>query len=87
MIPPAIAISNILTSPYLQHYQRDADGLCCRLKYPVENTSGSIEYRVSMQDFKESKFCGLVNYTGNTIRYCANASAIAFKVLLSIALA
>ena len=43
------------TMPYVQHYQKDADGLCCRLKHSVEKKSGNIEYTVSLQDFKESK--------------------------------
>jgi c-src tyrosine kinase len=40
----------------VEHYQQDADGLCCRLKHSVKKTSGNIEYTVSVQDFKESMF-------------------------------
>ena len=36
-----------------QHYQEDADGLCCRLKYSVEK-EGLIEFDVSAEDFKAS---------------------------------
>ena len=46
---------------YLQHYQRDADGLYCRLMYPVEKT-GSIEYTISVPDFKDSKFHVIIAY-------------------------
>ena len=38
-----------------QHYQKDADGLCCRLKYSVEKKEGNIEYTVSLQDFEDRK--------------------------------
>ena len=47
---------------YLQHYQKDADGLCCRLKHPVVKKSGNIEHTVSLQDFKESKFHVMIAY-------------------------
>ena len=36
-----------------QHYQNDADGLCCRLKHSVKK-EGLIEFDVSAEDFKAS---------------------------------
>ena len=45
----------------LQHYRSDADGLCCRLRHAVWKTSGNIEYTVSQQDFKESKFNAVID--------------------------
>ena len=47
---------------YLQHYQKDSDGLICRLKHSVKKTSGNIEYTVSLQDFTESKFHAVTAY-------------------------
>ena len=37
----------------MQHYQEDADGLCCRLKHSVEK-EGLIEFDVSADEFRES---------------------------------
>ena len=39
---------------HTQHYQTDADGLCCRLKYSV-NKSKDIEFVVSKEDFSQRK--------------------------------
>ncbi len=36
-----------------QHYQRDADGLSCRLKYSIDKTK-DVEFVVSMSDFEDS---------------------------------
>ena len=38
-----------------QHYQKDADGLCCRLKHSIDKAK-DVEYVVSMSDFKDSTF-------------------------------
>ena len=37
----------------MQHYQKDADGLCCRLKHSIDKTK-DVEFVVSMSDFKDS---------------------------------
>ena len=42
----------------VEHYQKDADGLVTRLKVPVENTSGKVEYSVDSEVFKKSKSGG-----------------------------
>ena len=44
----------------VEHYQKDADGLCIRLKVPVEK-SGKVEYSVDAEDFKKSKLGGQGN--------------------------
>ena len=38
----------------VQHYQKDPDGLCCRLKYICEK-EGSHDIVVSLEDFKSSE--------------------------------
>ena len=40
---------------FVQHYQLDADGLCCRLKNNVEKM-GAHDIVVSLEDFKKSNF-------------------------------
>jgi c-src tyrosine kinase len=37
----------------VEHYQDDADGLCCRLKHSVEK-EGPVEFEVSAEEFKAS---------------------------------
>ena len=41
-------------SNIVQHYQKDPDGLCCRLKYICEK-EGSHDIVVSLEDFKSSE--------------------------------
>lgn len=36
----------------VEHYQKDADGLCCRLKYQIEKKD-NMEFIVDINDFKE----------------------------------
>lgn len=36
----------------VEHYQKDADGLCCRLKHSIDKAK-DVEYVVSMSDFKD----------------------------------
>ena len=38
-----------------QHYQKEADGLCCRLRYYVEKT-GSHDFVVDIEEFKRRQF-------------------------------
>ena len=40
----------------VEHYEKDADGLCCRLKHSIDKTSGNIEYAISVLDFVDSKY-------------------------------
>ena len=54
--------SDLIICSYLQHYQRDADAICCQLKHAVRKMSGNIEYTVSVTDFKESKFHAVIAY-------------------------
>ncbi len=35
-----------------QHYQKDADGLCCRLKYSIDKKD-DVSVVVNMEDFKK----------------------------------
>ena len=42
----------------LQHYQKEADGLCCRLRYSVEKT-GSHEFVVDIEEFKRRQLCNI----------------------------
>lgn len=37
---------------WLQHYQKDADGLCCRLKYSIDKKD-DVSVVVNMEDFKK----------------------------------
>ena len=48
---PPLSLSHLL--PCSQHYQEDADGLCCRLKHSVEK-EGPVEFEVSAEEFKAS---------------------------------
>ena len=36
----------------LQHYQKDADGLCCRLKYSIDKKD-DVSVVVNMEDFEK----------------------------------
>lgn len=36
-----------------QHYQKDADGLCCRLKYSIDKT-GDLSVVVNREDFAKT---------------------------------
>ena len=38
----------------VEHFRKDADGLVTRLRVPVENKSGKVEYSVDSEDFKKS---------------------------------
>ena len=49
----------------MEHYQKDSDGLVTRLKVPVENKSGKVEYSVDSEDFKMSKSGGFEGYVGS----------------------
>ena len=47
-LPPLTHSPHTLTPS--QHYQKDADGLCCRLRFSVDKT-GDIEQVANMDDF------------------------------------
>ena len=49
-------VYNIMHDIISQHYQKDADGLCCRLKHSIDKAK-DVEYVVSMSDFKDSTLC------------------------------
>ena len=42
----------------VQHYQKEADGLCCKLRYSVEKT-GSHEFVVNIEEFKQRQLCNI----------------------------
>ena len=48
-----IATHTVYAIYCVQHYQKDADGLCCRLKHSIDKTK-DVEFVVSMSDFKDS---------------------------------
>lgn len=37
----------------MQHYQKDADGLCCRLKHSI-NKTGDVSVVVNKEDFERT---------------------------------
>ena len=37
----------------VQHYQKDADGLCCRLKYSIDKTQ-DVSVVVNKEDFEKT---------------------------------
>ena len=37
----------------MQHYQKDADGLCCRLKYSIDKTQ-DVSVVVNKEDFERT---------------------------------
>ena len=43
---------NVYRFPSIQHYEKDADGLCTRLVKPVEK-QGSLDYSVDQKTFEE----------------------------------
>ena len=48
-----VVYNNMMHYIISQHYQKDADGLCCRLKHSIDKAK-DVEYVVSMSDFKDS---------------------------------